>query len=58
MHGYLLAIDPRWLPEIAPKFYKRSDGKSLSKAKKDEKLQAIYNYKMVDDSWRISRRKG
>ncbi len=44
--------------ELAPKFYKKNDGKTITKSKKEEKLQPVFNYRMPDDSWRMSRRKG
>lgn len=54
-----LAIDPKWLIELAPKFYKRSDGKTISKEKKREKINPIFAKGADDDRfWRLSRRKG
>ena len=31
-----IAIDPKWLLELAPKFYRRGDGKTISEEKKKD----------------------
>lgn len=56
--GLHVAIDPKWLLELAPKLYKRVDGKKLTKAKSDQKIQPVFNYRTPDESWRMSKRKG
>ena len=53
-----LAIDPKWLVELAPKFYKKADSRAIAKNRKGEQLQPLWNYKMPDDSWKMSKRKG
>ena len=49
------AIDPKWLVEFAPKFFKSGDPTRLSKQKKQLKLEPLYNRYEEPNSWRISR---
>ncbi|KAL3268524.1 hypothetical protein HHI36_007633 [Cryptolaemus montrouzieri] len=49
------AIDPKWLVEFAPAFYKFSDPTKLSKLKKNQRLEPLYNKYEEPNSWRISR---
>lgn len=49
------AIDPKWLVEFAPKFFKFSDPTKLSKQKKQQKIEPLYNKYEEPNSWRISR---
>ena len=37
------AIDPRWLVEFAPAFFKFSDPTKLSKRKRQERIEPLYN---------------
>ncbi|KAJ3119772.1 DEAH-box ATP-dependent RNA helicase prp22 [Nowakowskiella sp. JEL0407] len=39
----VVAIDPKWLVEMAPAFYKTTDVNKLSKRKKQEKLEPLFN---------------
>ncbi|XP_071961716.1 ATP-dependent RNA helicase DHX8-like [Antedon mediterranea] len=48
-------IDPKWLVEFAPAFYKFSDPTKLSKQKKQQRLEPLYNKYEEPNSWRISR---
>lgn len=52
----VMAIDPRWLVELAPKFYKPSDPKILGKRKKAEKIQPLFDKYRDPNEWRLSRR--
>lgn len=55
----LIAIDPKWLVELAPKFFTRADptnGK-LSKSKAKEKIEPLFDRFNPKDSWRLSKRK-
>ena len=54
----VLTLDPKWLVELAPNFYKRSDPTKLSKAKKAEKIEPLYDRFNPPNAWRLSRRKG
>ncbi|XP_060604333.1 ATP-dependent RNA helicase DHX8-like [Ruditapes philippinarum] len=49
------AMDPKWLVEFAPKFFKFSDPTRLSKQKKQQKIEPLYNKYDDPNSWRISR---
>ena len=48
-------IDPKRLVEFAPAFFKFSDPTKLSKVKKNQRLEPLYNEYEEPNSWRISR---
>uniref|UniRef100_A0A2P2I5T5 RNA helicase n=1 Tax=Hirondellea gigas TaxID=1518452 RepID=A0A2P2I5T5_9CRUS len=48
-------IDPKWLVEFAPSFFKLGDPTKLSKHKKNQRLEPLYNKYEEPNSWRISR---
>lgn len=48
-------IDPKWLVEFAPSFFKFSDPTKLSKFKKNQRLEPLYNKYEEPNAWRISR---
>ncbi|XP_037611623.1 ATP-dependent RNA helicase DHX8-like [Sebastes umbrosus] len=48
-------IDPRWLVEFAPAFYRVGDPTRLSKVKRQQKLEPLYNRYEEPNAWRISR---
>lgn len=48
-------IDPRWLVEFAPTFFKFSDPTKLSRNKRKLKLEPLYNKYEEPNAWRISR---
>jgi ATP-dependent RNA helicase DHX8/PRP22 len=54
----VLAIDPKWLVELAPNFYKQGDPSKLSKAKKQMKIEPLFDRYNPPDSWRLSKRRG
>ncbi|CAN6625011.1 pre-mRNA-splicing factor ATP-dependent RNA helicase Prp22p [Trichomonascus vanleenenianus] len=47
-------VEPKWLVEVAPTFFKVSDPRHLSKRKKSEKIQPLFNRFEGKDEWRIS----
>ena len=50
------AIDPKWLVEYAPAFFKFSDPTKLSNFKKNQRIEPLFNkYEENKDAWRISR---
>ena len=50
------AIDPKWLVEYAPAFFKFSDPTKLSTFKKNQRIEPLFNkYEEHKDAWRISR---
>ena len=53
------AIEPRWLVELAPRFYKKTDENKLSKRKMREKIEPLFDrYAQDPNAWRLSKRKG
>lgn len=54
----VLAIDPKWLVELAPAFYKKGDPTKLSKQKRQQKIEPLYDRFNPQDSWRLSTRRG
>ncbi|KAK9237374.1 P-loop containing nucleoside triphosphate hydrolase protein [Lipomyces kononenkoae] len=51
-------IEPKWLVEAAPTFFKVADATKLSKRKKNERIQPLYNkYSQDPNEWRISAQK-
>lgn len=53
----VMAIDPKWLVELAPRFFKQGDPSKLSKRKLQEKIEPLYDRFNPADSWRLSKRK-
>lgn len=50
------AIDPKWLVEYAPSFFKFGNATRLSKHKKEQKVDPLFNkYEKDPNAWRISR---
>lgn len=56
----VLAIDAKWLPELAPKFYQAADPKKMTRRKREERIEPMREMKkgVNKDDWRLSRRKG
>jgi len=48
------AIDPKWLVEVAPTFFKVAPTDRLSKRKKAERIQPLHNKFAGEDDWRLS----
>lgn len=61
MHN-VTAIEPKWLVEAAPTFFKVAgkDGTGMSKRKRAERIQPLHNKFAGEDDWRLStqRRQG
>ena len=51
------ACDPKWLVEFAPAFFKFGDPTKLSKRKKQQRVEPLYNRYEEPNAWRISRQK-
>ncbi|TVY78508.1 Pre-mRNA-splicing factor ATP-dependent RNA helicase prp22 [Lachnellula suecica] len=51
------AIEPRWLVDAAPSFFKVAPTDKLSKRKKAERIQPLYNKFAAEDDWRLSSQK-
>ena len=54
----MIAIDPKWLIELAPNFFKAADSTRLSKYKKNMTLNPLYRKYEKPGEWRISKAKG
>lgn len=48
------AIEPKWLVEAAPTFFKVAPTDRLSKRKQAERIQPLYNKYAGEDDWRLS----
>lgn len=53
----VIAIDPKWLIEMVPKFYQRGDPTRVSKTKMKEKIEPLFDRFNPKDAWRLSKRK-
>ncbi|KAF8421244.1 pre-mRNA-splicing factor ATP-dependent RNA helicase prp22 [Tirmania nivea] len=52
------AIEPKWLVEVAPRFFKVGGGAGeLSKRRKNERIQPLFNRFSDGDDWRLSAQK-
>ena len=52
------AIEPKWLIEVAPRYFKVSDPAIMSKRKRSEKIQPLFDkYAQDQDAWRLSKLK-
>ena len=49
------AVEPKWLVEVAPQFFKVADANKISKRKKQEKIEPLYNKYEKPDEWRLSK---
>merc|ERR1712180_335770 len=49
------AVDPKWLVEFAPAFYKFADKNKLSKRKREQRIEPLFNRYEEPNAWRISR---
>ncbi|KAG9133366.1 hypothetical protein Leryth_026030, partial [Lithospermum erythrorhizon] len=53
-----LVIDPKWLIELAPRFFKTTDPTKMSKRKRQERIEPLYDRYHEPNSWRLSDREG
>jgi len=52
-----MVVDPKWLPEVAPRFYKPAEGGGkMSKAKKRVKIEPLFDKFAPKGVWRLSKR--
>jgi ATP-dependent RNA helicase DHX8/PRP22 len=51
------AVDPRWLVELAPRFYRSVDPTKISKRKRQERIEPLYDRHSEPNSWRLSKRR-
>ncbi|KAF8140500.1 P-loop containing nucleoside triphosphate hydrolase protein [Boletus edulis] len=48
-------IEPKWLVEVAPQFFRVADANKISKRKRQEKIEPLYNKYEKPDEWRLSK---
>ncbi|KAJ2599506.1 DEAH-box ATP-dependent RNA helicase prp22 [Coemansia sp. RSA 1721] len=48
-------VEPRWLVEVAPTFFKVADANRISRRKRNERLEPLYNKFEKPNEWRVSR---
>ncbi|KAJ3139705.1 DEAH-box ATP-dependent RNA helicase prp22 [Physocladia obscura] len=53
-----VSIEPKWLVEAAPAFFKSADPNKISKRKRQERIEPLYNRYEKPNEWRISRMGG
>eukprot|EP00605_Chrysophyceae_sp_TOSAG23-4_P000245 GSChrysophyteH1.ASY1.ANO1.282.1 assembled CDS len=53
----ILSVEAKWLVEMAPKFFKKSDPTQLSKTKRKEKIEPLHDRFHEKDEWRLSKRR-
>jgi len=51
-------IEPKWLVDVAPNFFKSADPNTISKRKRAEKIEPLHSKFEDPNAWRLSRRKG
>lgn len=54
----VMAIDPKWLVELAPRFFRPADQYKLSRRKRHERLEPLYDRYNDPKAWRLSKRRG
>lgn len=52
------AIEPKWLVELAPRFFSPADSNKLSRRKKAERIEPLFDRYNDPNAWRLSRRRG
>ncbi|PRQ35577.1 putative RNA helicase [Rosa chinensis] len=52
------AIDPKWLVELAPRFFKAADPNKMTKRKRQQRIEPLYDRYNEPNSWRLTRRRG
>lgn len=53
----VMSIEPKWLVELAPAFFKKGDPTKLSKRKRNEKIEPLFDRFNPPDAWRLSKRR-
>ncbi|KAF9162478.1 DEAH-box ATP-dependent RNA helicase prp22 [Actinomortierella ambigua] len=49
------AIEPKWLTEAAPTFFKVADANKISRRKRQERIEPLFNRYEKPNEWRLSR---
>ncbi|TFY78795.1 hypothetical protein EWM64_g5219 [Hericium alpestre] len=51
----VISIEPKWLVEVAPQYFKVADENKISKRKRQEKIEPLFNKYEKPDEWRLSK---
>lgn len=51
-------VEPKWLVDVAPHFFKKVDPASMKLFKKDNKIQPLTNRYEEKNAWRLTQRRG
>ena len=54
----IISIEPKWLLELAPRFFQQSNPRALSKRKRQERIEPLYDRFNDPNAWRLSKRRG
>lgn len=54
----IMMIDAKWLTELAPAFYRPADPNKMTRQKRNEKIEPLFDRFNPKDAWRLSKRKG
>uniref|UniRef100_A0A7S3C2V5 RNA helicase n=1 Tax=Haptolina ericina TaxID=156174 RepID=A0A7S3C2V5_9EUKA len=54
----IVQIEPKWLIELAPRFFQTSNPAHLSKRKRQERIEPLYDRFNDPNAWRLSKRRG
>ncbi|KAJ1982518.1 DEAH-box ATP-dependent RNA helicase prp22 [Dimargaris xerosporica] len=49
------AVEPKWLVEVAPRFFRVADANKISRRKRQERIEPLYNKYEQPNEWRLSR---
>lgn len=54
----VMAVEPKWLVELAPRFFKTGDPTKISRRKQREKIEPLFDkYAQNPNEWRLSKRR-
>jgi len=53
----VMAVDPKWLVELAPRFFKPSDPTKLTREKRRVKIEPLFNKFEEPGAWRLTKSK-
>lgn len=54
----VMVIDPKWLVQLAPRFFRPADQYKLSRRKRHERLEPLHDRYHDPKAWRLSKRRG
>ena len=54
----VMAVESKWLVELAPRFFRKADPNQLTRQKRREKIEPLFNkHSQNQDEWRLSKRR-